>query len=238
MGQHPLAFVATQHTKVVPATDPSQVKLPPDFTVCILGASRGIGASIATSYALAGAGTIIIASRNIADLNDVAETCSSLNPAVSIRCERCDIASNEHVEALAALIKAREERLDAVVVNSGYYGNLTLRVTDGDPTEWKQCLEVNTLGTYHVAHHLLPIMFQGPSARAFIVVTSAAAWVTRGMIANTQYCVSKLAQMRIIEMMANQYENEGLLSVGVHPGAVDTEMAQSAPEEFRKCELI
>ncbi|KAL9613016.1 MAG: hypothetical protein Q9167_002406 [Letrouitia subvulpina] len=223
-----------QHQQISPSTDPSKVKLPAGFTVCIIGGSRGIGASIAHAYALAGASTIIIASRNISDLNDVAAKCSSLNPDASICCEKCDIASNESVSDLASLIKSRETRLDVVVVNSGYYGNLHLRVTDGDPAEFKQCLEVNTLGTYLVAHHLVPVLLQTPGARAFIAITSAAAWMTDGIIANTQYCVSKMAQMRIIEMMANQYRDEGLLAVGVHPGSVDTEMSRSAaPEAFR-----
>ncbi|KAI4160691.1 MAG: hypothetical protein LQ342_005530 [Letrouitia transgressa] len=223
-----------KHEQISPSIDPSKVKLPAGFAVCIIGGSRGIGASIAHSYAIAGASTIIIASRNISDLNDVAAKCSSLNPDASICCEKCDIASNESVSSLASLIKSREARLDVVVVNSGYYGNLTLRVTDGDPAEFKQCLEVNALGTYHVAHHLVPVLLQTPGARAFIAVASAAAWITDGIIANTQYCVSKMAQMRIIEMMANQYREEGLLAVGVHPGAVVTDMSlKSAPEAFR-----
>ena len=68
-----------------------------------------------------------------------------------------------------------------------------------------------------------------------MVVSSAAAWITEGPIANTGYCVSKLAQMRIVEMVGRQFEREGVLAVGVHPGAVKTEMAESAPEEFKKC---
>ena len=126
-----------------------------------------------------------------------------------------------------------------MVVNSGFAGPLTARVTEGDPEDWKRCFEVNTVGTYHAAHHLLPLLLLGSpgGGRSFVVVSASAAWITEGVIANSGYCVSKLAQLRLVEMMAGQYRGEGLLSVGVHPGAVETEMAKSAPEEFRKCKL-
>lgn len=124
-----------------------------------------------------------------------------------------------------------------MVVNSGFSGPVVLRVTEGDPGDWTRCFEVNAVGTYYVAHHMLPLLLRTPAgARAFVVVSASAAWITEGVIANSGYCISKLAQQRLVEMMAKQYGEEGLLTVGVHPGAVETEMAQSAPEEFKKCE--
>lgn len=155
-----------------------------------------------------------------------------------MHCEPCDIVSNSSVEALATRIKEQWGRLDVVVVNSGFAGPLITRVTEGDPDDWKRCFEVNTIGTYYAAHHLLPLLLRSPGARAFVVVSASAAWITEGVIANSGYCISKLAQLRLVEMVARQYEGEGLLSVGVHPGAVATEMARSAPEEFRKCKLL
>lgn len=50
------------------------------------------------------------------------------------------------------------------------------------------------------------------------------ALIIRGAIANAKYCVSKLAQMRLLEMIHEQYHSEGLASYALHPGAVDTEM--------------
>ncbi len=232
-GRNVLNLTSTQHHLISPATDPSTVRLPEKSVVCVLGASRGIGASIAHAYAKAGANKIILTARSVASLKTVAAECSSLNSAVSTRCEPCDVASNADVEKLAAGIKEREGRLDVVIYNSGYYGAYVPRVTDGDPSEWERCLSVNTLGTYHAAHHLLPILLHTEGARAFVVVSTAAAWVTSGPVANPAYCISKLAQLRLVEMMAVQYKSEGLLTVGVHPGAVPTDMTDNAPEEFR-----
>lgn len=236
VGDHSLAFTPTQHTHPTPLTAPSAVRLPPNHTVCILGASRGIGASIAHAYAHAGAAVLILAARDTNALSTVAAQCRKLHPPVTVHCEPCDIVSAGSVAALAARIRGRWGGLDVVVVNSGFAGPSIARVTEGDPEDWRRCFEVNTVGTYHAAHHLLPLLLLGPpgGGRSFVVVSASAAWITEGVIANSGYCVSKLAQLRLVEMMAGQYRGEGLLSVGVHPGAVETEMAKSAPEEFRK----
>ena len=111
-------------------------------------------------------------------------------------------------------------------------GHVITQITEGDPVDWKTCLEVNTLGTYHAAHLLLPILLQSEGARSFLAVSSLTAWLTEGPIANAGYCISKLAQQRLLEIVAKQYAGQGLLTVGIHTGAVATEMALGAPVEF------
>lgn len=239
MSGHNLDFTKTEHAQVAPNIDPTGVRLPPNFSVCILGASRGIGASIAYAYALAGADTLILAARSAMDLQDVTEKCRSLRPTISVCCEICDIVSSASVEALALRIKQSPlSRIDVVIVNSGFAGPIISRVTEGDPADWQRCMNVNTLGTYHAAHYLIPLFLDtSRGARSFVVISASAAWITEGTIANYGYCISRLAQLRLVEMIARQYSAEGLLSVGVHPGAVRTEMAEKAPEEFLECEL-
>ena len=231
-------YTLIQHHEVTPATDPSKVKLPPGFTVCVLGASRGIGAAVAYAYAQAGASTIVIAARSVGSLETVAAKCKDIQPTIKIFCEHCDISQNDSVAALAKRIADEVQRLDVVVVNSGFSGPVVLKVTEGDPADWKSCFDINTLGTYLAAHHLLPILLRSDGARSFLVVSSAAAAITEGPIANSGYCISKLAQLRLIEMLAKQYDDQGLLAVGIHPGAVVTEMSKDAPEVFKECKHL
>ena len=235
-----LTFVQTQHKHPAPAIDPSAVRLPPNFTVCVLGASRGIGASIAHAYAQAGASTLILAARSTSALSDVAAQCTNLRPSLHVHCEPCDIASNSSVESLAACIKELCGRLDVVVVSSGFKGQGVSGVTDTDPEEWKRCFDVNTVGTYNAAYHLVPLLLQTPGgARAFVAISTFGLWWTTGPPVRTSgYLISKLAQLRLVEMMAQQYQEEGLLSVGVHPGTVATEMTKGLPAEFLRRELF
>ena len=238
MSGNPTKFTESQHKNVTPAIDPHKVALPPGFTVCVIGASRGIGASISYAYAQAGASTIILAARSESSLETVAAKCKEIQSKAAVHCVHCDIASNESVAALACHLKEICPRLDVIIDNSGFAGPFISKVTEGDPIDWKTCLEVNTLGTYHAAHHLLPILLESEGGKSFLVVSSAGVALTEGIIANPQYNISKLAQLRLVEMIAKQYASQGLLTVGIHPGAVLTDMGMSAPEDFQPCKKL
>ncbi|KAL8734047.1 MAG: hypothetical protein Q9166_001808 [cf. Caloplaca sp. 2 TL-2023] len=227
-------IVSTLHTHPTPSLNPALTQLRPPFTVLIIGASRGIGAHVAEAYAHAGASTLILAARTTSDLVEVAAKCRCIYPGISVFVEHCDIASSDSVAAMATSIKKiANGRLDVVINNSGYAGPLNTSFTDGIPDDFHRCFEVNTLGVYHAAHYLVPLLLNTDGgARSFVVIGAAAAWITEGPIASVAYCSSKLAQLRLAEMLSRQYEKEGLLSVTVHPGAVATEMAKVAPKEF------
>lgn len=57
----------------------------------------------------------------------------------------------------------------------------------------------------------------------FLGVSALAAWLTGGLIANRAYCISKLAQIRIVEHVADQFGGDGICAVSVHPGGVNTD---------------
>ena len=226
----------TQHHKPNATLDPAQVKLTSPFVVCIIGASRGIGAGVAYSYAKAGASGIVLVSRRTAGLEDTAAVCNKLNPGNRTEIVTCDITDASSVEHLAEKTWSKFGHLDVVVVNSGYSGPVVLKVTDTDPVTFQQAINVNYVGTFLCAKHFIPLLLKTDGgAKAFIAVNSLASLLIRGPIANTQYCVSKAAQLKLMEHIHEQYASEGLASISVHPGAVASEMAAdpSVPESFR-----
>ncbi|TRX98021.1 hypothetical protein FHL15_001231 [Xylaria flabelliformis] len=187
------------------------------------------------AYAAAGACGIVIASRSSSQglLSSVASKAQSLNPRATVITATCDLTSSSSVASLARIVDAAFPHLDAAIVNSGFSGPMTLHVDDGDPADFKSSAEINYLGPYHAAHWFLPLLKRtNGRAKTFIAVSALAALLTSGPIANVGYCVSKMAQVRLIEMIAEQYGNEGVSAVAVHPGAVRTEMAAAAPPEF------
>lgn len=226
----------THHSEPSAAIDPSKVQLQKPFVVCVVGASRAIGAGVATSYAKAGATGIVLASRRVSGLQETAEQCRKLNPEAQVEIVPCDITSAESVAALAEKVKGKFSRLDVVAVNSGYSGPTIPRVTETDPKTFSQAVQVNYVGTFHCAKYFIPLLLgtqDGP--KAFVAVSTIALLLVRGPIANAQYTVSKAAQLRLMENIHEQYFHEGLSAYSVHPGTVPTEMAmESAPEEFKK----
>ena len=204
------AIFKTQHSKPNAALDPTSVKLPSPFVVCIVGASRGIGAGIATSYAKAGCSALVLASRRISGLEETAAACRAINPSLDIEIISCDITSPTSVAALADKTKARFGRLDVAVVNSGYSGPVVTKVTETDPETFLGATNVNYVGTFYCAKFLIPLLLNtSDGKKTFIGVSSMAALIVRGPIANTQYCVSKCAQLKLLEHIHEQYADKG-----------------------------
>lgn len=227
-------FTATSHSSVPDDLKPEKAVLPAGFTVCIIGASQGIGEHIAYSFAKAKATNVLIASRTLADLEVVAEKLQAINKDVRVETAVCEIASAASVEALANIVRERFGRLDVVIPNAAYAPPVTLRMDQGKPDLVQRAFDVNVMGTYHVAHYLVPLLLASENgAKGFLAIGSIAACIRRGIIANTGYTISKMAQTRMIEYLGEQYGEEGLMAVSIHPGAVHTAMAEgNTPEEF------
>lgn len=228
-------FTSHSHTDVHPSIDPATVSLPKPFVVCIVGASRGIGAGVAYAYAKASASALVLASRRTSGLEATAAKCREINPDVEIEIVECDITSADSVSSLGNRVKDRFGRLDVAVVNSGYSGPVVLKLTETDPATFQQASDVNYVGLFLCAKYLIPLLLGTENgAKNFITVSSFAAMIVRGPIANAQYCVSKLAQLKLMEHVHEQFRGEGLLSWSVHPGAVNSEMAaETTPEVFK-----
>lgn len=220
---------AENRTEPTASNDPTKVKLRKPFVVCVLGASRGIGAGISYAYAKAGASGIVLASRRLDGLEETATHCKQLNSSTDTQIVSCDITSAESVAALADKIKEHFGRLDVAIINSGYSGQAQVKVTEADPAQVQASMDVNYIGTYYAAKYIIPILLSTVDGmKAFIATTSLAALIIRGPLANTKYCVSKLAQMRLVEMIHYQYHREGLSAYTVHPGSVETDLAKDA----------
>ena len=77
------------------------------------------------------------------------------------------------------------------------------------------------MGAFHAAHHFITLLLETQDgAKAFLAIRSSSAWVVGGPVVSLGYNSSKLAQVRLTEMLALQYAEEGLLCVTVHPGEI------------------
>ncbi|KAG9195998.1 hypothetical protein G6011_01119 [Alternaria panax] len=229
-------FTKIIHSNPTATLDPASNKLPEPLNVLVIGASRGIGAGIPRAYAQAGSASLLLAARpsSAQELATVAQQAKDLNPTASIKSLEVDITSNASVVQLAKNVKEEVGRLDVVIVNSGYSGPVVLKVDQGNPQDFQDVFDVNIQGTYLVAHYFIPLLKESDGAKTFIAVNSFAACIVDGHIANTAYCISKFAQARLVEFLSEQYGADGILAVAVHPGAVNTEMAdKTTPDSFR-----
>lgn len=235
------AFTSTTHGPAIPENLRSQDRLGRNFTVLILGAGEGIGEHIAYAYAAAGASTIVLTARRLANLelvkNRILTSCCE-NELATVRVEvaTVDISSSNSMQDLATFVKSKVSKLDCVILNAAYAPPVLLKTHLDQPKDVQQAFDVNAMGTFHAAHYFVPILLEATQgAKQFIAISSMAGCIRRGHIANMGYCVSKMAQARMIEYIFEQYADQGLFTVAVHPGAVDTSMAKgNTPETFLK----
>ncbi|KAH4036697.1 hypothetical protein HBI24_091190 [Parastagonospora nodorum] len=234
-------FTATEHSKASPTLDPANNKLRAPLSVLVIGASRGIGAGIAEAYAKAGAANLFIAARqsSLDKLRAVEQRAKEVAPSsIATKCFDVDITDSASVAQLAKAVREEVSTLDVVVLNSGTAGPMGLKVDEEDPKDFQGVLDVNVIGSFNVAHHFMPLLKESGGAKTFIAVGSFAATVTHENLGGTSYCISKFAQARLVEFLSGQYGEDGVLSVAVHPGGVDTELATAnAPESFRAYKL-
>jgi NAD(P)-dependent dehydrogenase (short-subunit alcohol dehydrogenase family) len=88
-------------------------------TAIVTGAGKGIGASIAKSFAEMGANVFCVA-RSIDDIEQVAEACRGFG--VKAEAIACDVTKEDQLKALVARVAEHSDRLDILVNNAGAPG--------------------------------------------------------------------------------------------------------------------
>lgn len=120
-----------------------------DTVVCITGASRGLGASLAKAFDARGA-RLVLAARTADQLVEVAASCRD---AATFP---CDVRDPERVAALVAFAVERFGRLDVMVNNAGLavYGP----VLDSTPDDVDRMIDTNVKGVIYGSQAALRVM--------------------------------------------------------------------------------
>ena len=174
-------------------------------TALITGASRGLGAAIAT--ALAPTHTLLLAGRPSAELDAVAARHGATTWPM-------DLTDEESIEASSAVLA----ELDVLVHNAGvmYPG----RVGETSADEWRATFAVNVVGTVALTLALLPALRQAGGHVVFINSGSGRN-VSAGM---ASYSASKFALRAFADSL--RADEPALRVTSVYPGRIDTEMQQ------------
>ncbi|KAF2281042.1 NAD(P)-binding protein [Westerdykella ornata] len=198
----------------------------PGKVVLITGAGRGCGRAMALQYAHAGVAGIILVSRTLPQLEEVESQIRSISPETKVSKHVVDVTNAQSVFDCA---KAVEQdfggRLDVLVNNAGtIYALAPLR--DTKPEEWWHTYEVNIKGPYLFLKAFLPLL--SGTAEKFKTLTHVVNISSIGALSinpgGTAYFTSKLALLRLTELVELEEGAKGVVSVAVHPGGVATEL--------------
>jgi 3-oxoacyl-[acyl-carrier protein] reductase len=182
----------------------------------VTGASRGIGAAIATVAAEAGHRVAMVA-RGESVLSG-AEALGELAKGF-----QCDVADSEAVNATVDQIIEHYGRIDVVVNNAGVHrGGKVHRLTD---EAWQEVLQVNLTGAMSMTRATLPHMDAGGA-----VVNVGAVVGFRGFPGDSAYASSKAGLSGLTKALAIELAPKGITANLVIPGLVLTEMTAELSE--------
>jgi NAD(P)-dependent dehydrogenase (short-subunit alcohol dehydrogenase family) len=161
----------------------------------VAGASRGIGATIATALARAGA-SVAVAARSERE-GKLAGTIGSVAQRITDDggCAlpvACDVTSEASVDAAVAATVAEFGGIDILVANAGV---LWLGSIESTPLKrWQLCLDVNTTGVFLVTKAAIPHVRARGGGSLIAITTTGVTMTEHGANA---YWVSKAAAERL-----------------------------------------
>ncbi len=183
----------------------------PGTRAFITGASRGIGASLATALAARGV-TVGLAARSTDQLQVLAATLPGEHYAVE-----CDVRSSASVEAAIASFVDQAGGIELLVANAGitHYGPFR----DEPLANALEMSEINWHGTLRTVHYGLPYMLD--RARGQVVVISSGA-ALRSFPWAAVYGGTKAAQRLFAEALRHELSGTGVSLTTVYPGEIQS----------------
>ena len=191
-----------------------------DMTVCITGASSGMGRAIAEHLGSLGA-HVFMMGRTKEPMEQ---------SAVKIRTAggKADVAAfdiNDH-KAFAAWVSSAAEstgRLDVMVNNAGF-GDIGTTIADGDPKMWRAMLEVNVLALAVGCQEAIRSM-RTTGSQGNIVNISSVAGIRRE---SGVYGATKHAVNTINATLRKELEGDNIRVTSIMPGVFATNFMRNA----------
>lgn len=186
-------------------------------TVVIVGASRGIGASLAREYATRGCSLGLLA-RSEDALTALAQ---ELKAAHGVRVETAtlDVAARDTVAPVMQSLMDRLGNVDVVIANAGVLG--WRKAGDGNVAEDRRIIETNLLGAIAVIDSAVARFKQQKSGQV-VGISSISAY--RGIPGSGAYSASKAALTNYLEALRMELGGKGIGVSIVHPGFVKTDI--------------
>lgn len=190
-------------------------------TALITGASQGIGASIAKTYAKAGAHVILVA-RNQKNLEAIDDEIKELGGEATLL--PLDLQDFGSISKIGPSIAQKLGKLDILVGNAGLAGTLMPlhQISDG---EFNRVLDVNLKANFHLLKSLDPLLKASDAGRVIFVTTGDV--VTQGRAYWGTYALSKAALETMTRTYADETRQTNMRVNMIDPGTVRTDMRAS-----------
>jgi len=184
----------------------------------VTGASRGIGAEIASLLAAQGAHTIVSSRRQVDCQTIVDEITAAGGSAEAVACHIGEMAQ---IEALFAGIEQKHRRLDVLVNNAAtnpYFGS----ILETEPAVFQKTVDVNIRGYFYMSTHGAKLMIRNGGGS--IVNVASVNGINPGHFQGI-YSITKAAVISMTKAFAVECAEAGVRCNALLPGLTDTKFA-------------
>ena len=191
--------------------------------VLVTGASRGIGAAVASAFASAGDRVAVHYGANAAKAHDVAASLPGDGHVVV----GADLGDPDAVRRMVDEAAAELGGLDVLVNNAGVFEQHPITETSYEEWQhaWQRTLAVNLVGAANVTWCAVQHMVRSGGGR-IVNVSSRGAF--RGEPRQPGYGASKAGLIAFGQSLARALGPHGISVAAVAPGITDTDMAADA----------
>jgi len=192
----------------------------------ITGGAQGIGKSIATQLAQAGANVVIADVMEEVAKSTAQEISQKGNEAISIR---VDVSSLSSVEEMVKKTLDKFGRIDILVNNAGITrDSLVMRMKEED---WDLVLDINLKGAFNCIKTVSSIMMKQKSGK---IVNIASIVGIIGNAGQANYSASKAGLIALTKTCARELASRRINVNAVAPGFIQTSMTERLPAQVKE----
>ena len=181
--------------------------------ILVTGASQGIGAAIAKTFAKEVRGVrLALVARNMKNLQAVARACAKLG--ATAEAFEADVSNEASVELLAGAVAERFGPVDVLINNAGAFAMAPFVETKVE--EFDRMIAVNLRSAFLVTSAFLPGMLKRKSGDIFFLSSIAGLGAYPNAAA---YCAAKFGVTGLAKVLRAETKAHGLRVCCVHPGA-------------------
>ena len=200
------------------------------MTVLITGATQGLGAEMAKTFAAAGYNVAINSyNQEIADTDGkaVAEVCQTYG--VEAECFAADVSDYAQCEAMVKAVTERFGAIDVLVNNAGITKDgLLLRMSE---ESFDAVMAVNMKSVFNMTRLVTPGMVKKRGGNIINMSSIAGVYGNAGQM---NYSASKAAIIGMTKTTAKELGSRNILCNAIAPGPIESPMTESLPEAVRE----
>ena len=200
-----------------------------DKVVLVTGSSRGIGRSIAVSFAKEGANVIINykkSEKEAETLKDILQTYG-----VDVMCIKADVSKEDQVKDMIAKIIDKYGKIDVLVNNAGIA--IDADFEDRKVVDWKDTLDTNLIGGFLTSKYAGKYMKENRYGK--IINISSTNGIDTTYTYSVDYDASKAAIINLTKNLAIEFAPYVNVNA-IAPGWIDTEMNNDLSKDYLRKE--